>query len=306
MRRRDVLRGCGATTLVAVAGCASTDAPSDDESATTTTLASTTDASTRSDASTTPGASTDGPTTQTTACPDLESPSTNTATGTTREAASLAARIAADGHFAWFARSAGHWGRQREPFDRRVDCSRWVTEPTAAGGLRVFVQGIDVDVTPQSAGFDLHLGRLGDVDAVRIDSRIVRAGRYSTELALALYLDEDENGEFFEWTTTGDGADRWDGFGGDEEAANTVPITETVVVDDDFNFRLLNRDSAEATLGELKRGEINYYSDDEGRDTGENRGIDGDTSAAIYVGLVDTGQGDPVEVVVDDVTVERL
>lgn len=265
--------------------------------------ATTTEATTSADA-TSDEATSDSTTSD---CQDLEAPTAVSSqdTATTEARSSLASRIASGGHFAWFARSAEYWGRQSTPYDRQAECGRWTATPTPDGGLNLFVQNIDVSATQQSAGFDLHLGRLGDVDSVRIDSRVVREGRYSTDLALALYLDEDENGEFTEWTTTGDGPDRWEGYGGDEEAVKTVPVTKTVVVDDDFNFRLLNRDSAEATLGELKRGEINYYSDDKGRETGENRGIDADTNAAIYIGLVDTGQNDPVEIVVEDVTVER-
>jgi hypothetical protein len=217
----------------------------------------------------------------------------------------LDARVADHGHYAWFALGEGTWARQSTPYDHDEGGSRWMATPTDDGGIRCLVRDIDVDTAPQSAGFDLRLGRLGDVRAIHVQTEVHRAGEFAPRLAVALYLDEDTDGGFFVWEDLGDGRESWSGFGGDEEAVKVLAAGGRLVVDDDTPFRLVNRDSATATLGQLKAGEIEYYGEDRTRDSGEFRTIDADTEAALYLGLVDNGEGDPVEATFRGVAVDR-
>lgn len=246
--------------------------------------------------------------TETEDCPNPdEEPTTETATPieSAADQTRLDATIKDQGHYAWFALGQGHWARQHSPYDMQEGCSRWLAQPTENGGIRCFVKRIDVGgLFPQSAGFDIHLGRLGDIEEIRIPHQVIQSGKLSTEFAIGLYLDEDENGEFFIWEDPVDGREAFGGtLGGDEEAFQTMTAGEPVVIDSETNFRMVNRASAEATLGELQIGDIRYYSDNNERDTGENRGIDGDTNAALYVGLVDDGYDQGIEVIVQNVIV---
>jgi hypothetical protein len=187
------------------------------------------------------------------------------------------------------------------------ESSRWLAQPTDDGGIRILVKDIDtLEGEYLAAGFDLHLGRLGDVTRIEIRSESVRSGRYNPSLVVGLFLDEDENGEFFVWEEGDGDRDEWVKFGGDEEAVVTteLPPGEPVVVDDETNLAMVNRDSASATLGELKDGRIEYHDNDQSRTWGKNRGIDAETRAALFVGLADTGAGDPVEAIIQQIVVE--
>lgn len=221
---------------------------------------------------------------------------------------SVASLVESDGHYAWFALSEGNWARQRSPYDIQRSGGRWLAEPTADGGIRCLVRAIDYyPYTLQSAGFDVHLGRLGDVTRIRIDSELVRSGTLVPKLAVALYIDEDGDGEFFRWEETERERDAWVDLGGDEEAiVSSGPVAgEPLVIDDETGLGLVNRDAATTTFGRLKEGDIRYHDPDESRKSGENRTIDGDTRVALYVGLGDTGKGEPVEAIVRNVAVTR-
>lgn len=297
MRRRDVLRTCGSVlATITLAGCSGGEEP-----ATMTTSKTTTQTPTSRTTTQTPTS------TPTEECSTTEL--TPTVSGATE--GGLGAKIADHGHYAWFPLSSGSWARQPTPYDIRRPhpiadgCSRWMATPTKTGSIRCLVENIDVSQTPQSAGFDLHLGRLGDIEEIRITSNVVQSGKHYTNLAVALYLDENGNGDFFEWEPTNTEKEAYAGLGGDEEGVLTNSAGDQIIINDETNFYLLNRRSAAATMGMLKNGEINHRGDDDGRRSGKDRGIDDDTNAAIYVGLVDTGDGNPVEAVVEDVTVER-
>jgi hypothetical protein len=160
----------------------------------------------------------------------------------------------------------------------------------------------------ESAGFDLHLGRLGDIEEVRIPHQVIQSGQFNVQLAVALYLDENEDGEFFAWEALDGDREGWNGFGGDEEAGKTIFAGDPVVIDDETQFRLFNRESATASLTQLKNDEIQWLGDaskNKPRESGENRGIDADTEAALYVGLVDNGDGEAIEAIVEDVAIEQ-
>lgn len=219
--------------------------------------------------------------------------------------AGLHTKITDHGHYTWFALTESTWARQGSPYDRTDGDSRWMAVPTREGGIRTLVKGIDYrpDVY-QSSGFDLHLGPLGEISEIRIHSEEVQSGPLPAQLIVALYLDEDENGEFFVWEESDDGSDRWAGYGGDEmgSVASYLYVGETVRIDDETTFGMANRDSAISTLGELKDGEIEYFN--ERRRSGKNRGIDAGTIAAVYVGLIDNADGQPIEAIIEDVVVE--
>lgn len=307
MDRRRLLRNCGAvfsvTTTLGLAGCAGDDAGP----GTAVPTGTGTPAATRTPRET----STPTGTPMTTECPDTGTPTTETLTPRETDSGrtSLESRISERGHYMWFALGEGTWGRRRSPYDIQESCSRWMAEPTANGGIRCFVNDINVDpMAAESAGFDLHLGPLEDIEEIRIPNEVIQSGQFNAQLAVALFLDEDEDGEFFVWGDSNGERERWKGFGGDEEAGKTLFAGETVVIDDDTQFRLFNRDSATASLGQLKNGEIEWLGDaskNKSRESGENREIDGDTNAAIYVGLVDNGDESAIEAIIQDVIVER-
>ena len=78
----------------------------------------------------------------------------------------------------------------------------------------------------------------------------------------------------------------------------------------DTGFGMVNRNSAWSTLEGLRNGEMEWPDPGGGdttgrRNSGKNRGIDADTDVAIYVGLADNANGQPVEAIIDDVVVER-
>lgn len=276
--RREVLRqgAFGTATVVGLAGCASDGGGDTGPPSATRTL---------------------------TADPTASETPTPTPTGP-----SVASLVETDGHYAWFALSEGNWARQPSPYDIQRSGGRWLAEPTADGGIRCLVRAIDYyPYTLQSAGFDVHLGRLGDVTRIRIDSSLDRSGTLVPELAVALYIDEDGDGEFFRWEASEGGRDTWVGLGGDEEAlVSSGPVAgEPLVIDDETDLGLVNRDAATTTFGRLKEGEIRYHDPDKSRKSGANRTIDGDTRVALYVGLGDTGKGEVVEAIVRNVVVTR-
>jgi hypothetical protein len=312
MNRRDVLRNGGIALTIApalgLAGCTGGSEPTETVARTEASTATETNTPTQTPTVTETSAPTEPRTT--TECPGAGSPTTATAASDVNgeSRSGLTSRIEEQGHYTWFALGEGTWGRQRTPFDIRDSCSRWLAEPTPTGAIRCFVQGIDASpLAAESVGFDLHLGRLGDVEEIRIPHEVIQSGQFNAQLAVALFLDENEDGTFFAWEEIDGGRESWDGFGGDEEAAKTVFAGDPVVINDETQFRLFNRESATASLGQLKNDEIEWLGDaskNKPRESGENRGIDADTEAALYVGLVDNGDGEANEAIVRDVVVE--
>lgn len=182
--------------------------------------------------------------------------------------------------------------------------------PTPDGGIRTLVEGIDYapDVY-QSAGFDLHLGPLGDILEIRIHTEAVESGESRSRLVVALFFDEDENGTFFEWESTGE-TERWVGYGGDEMGLVTAYnyVGETVRIDEETTLGMVNRRSAWSTLRRLNEGVMEWpdtLGENRSRKSGESRGIHADTDSAVYVGLADNGDGERVEAIVEDVVVLR-
>lgn len=204
----------------------------------------------------------------------------------------LAADVASHGHYAYFPLGPDSWGRARRPFDRRSGGARWAAGPAPGGAVRCLVEDV-----PEggNAGFDLHLGPLGNVHEVTVDARTVStASGSSAALFLGLYLDVDGDGDFFAWTDAGGTAEAWEGFGPDGEGAAFPAVDGPIAVDDDTEFGLFHMGADAATLGELKAGEV------AGAD---GTLVDGSTYAALYLGVVGGATAGREEVVVDGVTV---
>jgi hypothetical protein len=206
------------------------------------------------------------------------------------EPGGLPAVIDAHGHYAWFPFGPASWSRSPDPYDIEEDDSRWLAEPTDEGGVRVLVENLGTDPPNRNAGFDVHLGPIGDVAAVTVDARTLRTPTATgpATLFLGLYLDADDDGEFFAWEST-DGVERFTGLGDDEEGIAFVGASGSIEMDRGTGFDPVGAGSR-ATLAALQRGGVD--------------GITGETAAALYVGVVNGGEGVD-EVVIDDLTVVR-
>lgn len=205
-----------------------------------------------------------------------------------RRGGALASAVAGHGHYAWFPGGPDSWGRSAAPFDVREAGSRWAAQPTDGGGVRCLVEDLPAD---RNAGFDVHLGPVGDVAAVNVVSRTVETQRTAgpATLFVGLYLDADGDGEFFEWESADGARDDWVGLGGDDEGLQASGADGELTIDDDTEFALVDAGRT-ATLDALKGGEV--------------EGIDGSTAAALYLGVTSTGGGNE-EVVVESMAVHR-
>lgn len=136
----------------------------------------------------------------------------------------------------------------------------------------------------------MHLGRLGAIETVTVTSRTLQTPRTTgpAVLVLGLYLDKNDDAEFFEWEAS-NGTDSWVGFGGDEEGITTSGASGELTIDGDTVFVLAGA-GTEATLAELQEGSAD--------------GISAEAAAALYVGVVNGGEGTD-EIVVEDVSVRR-
>lgn len=202
----------------------------------------------------------------------------------------LPSMIEGHGHYSWFPLGPESWGRKEEPYDMEEGESRWLAEPTDEGGVRILVSNLGTEPPNRNAGFDVHLGSLGELETVTIDVRTLRTPNTTgpAVLFLGLFLDMDDNGEFLTWETT-DGIERLNGLGNDDEGVAFYGANGAVIIDGDTAFRLINK-GTEATLAELQNGSV--------------KGITGETAAGLYVGAVNGGDGTD-EIVVDDVRVSR-
>jgi hypothetical protein len=206
------------------------------------------------------------------------------------EQAGLASKIESHGHYAWFPFGPDSWGRSSSPYDLQNGDARWMAEPESDGAVRCLVRNLGTEPPNRNAGFDVHLGRLDNIETVTFRSKTVQTRRTTgpAQLFVGLYLDKNGNGEFFEWES-GDGADSWVGFGGDDEGLASYAASGEVTIDGDTTFAIADAGTA-ATVDELTDGAV--------------EGIDADTATAIYVGVVDSGEGTE-EVVVEDVSVQQ-
>lgn len=204
----------------------------------------------------------------------------------------LVSNIEAHGHYAWFPLGPESWARSSSPVDMQEGDSRWLVQPVSDGsGVRCLGENLATEPPNRNAGFDVHLGRLGAIDEVSITSRTIQTPRTTGPalLFLGLYLDTDDNDEFFEWETA-NGIESFVGLGGDEEGLATFGASGEVTVDSDTAFALVEAETEATTLGELQTGSV--------------EGISAETAAALYVGVTNGGEGTD-EVVVEDVTTRR-
>src|SRR6056297_95251 len=168
----------------------------------------------------------------------------------------VASSVESHGHYAWFPLGPDSWGRSSEPYDLRSGDARWMAQPDSEGGIRCLAANLATEPPNRNAGFDVHLGRLGEVESLTIRPRTVQTPRTTgpSSLFVGLYFDADGNGDFFEWES-GDGADRWVGLGGDEEAVSSFGASGVVTIDGETTFSLVAAET-QATLDELRTGAI--------------------------------------------------
>jgi plastocyanin len=200
-------------------------------------------------------------------------------------------KIAEEGHYAWFPLGPDSWARSAGPYDIQEGISRWLGQPTDTGGVRLLAENIGTEPPNRNTGFDLRLGSLADIKTITLESRTVQTRSGSTaELFVGLFLDKNDNGEFFAWGEQVDGVESaLPGIAGDEEGIIFIDTDGESTIDDSTTFELLDAET-EITLGELQAGEV--------------EGISGETAAALYVGVV--GGNDGIEeVVIEQVDIER-
>jgi hypothetical protein len=201
---------------------------------------------------------------------------------------SLVSAVARNGHYAWFPGGPETWGRSQNPVEMAANGTHWAVGPARGGGIGCRIEGATF---PQNAGFDVHLGQLGDVESLTVDARTTAsAGAGPAAFVLGLYLDVDGDGDFFEWADGRGNTEQWVGFGGDGEGLTASTADGSYVLDDDTVLELLELPDGKATVGELKAGDVG--------------GVGADTDAAVYLGVAAGGDAREA-IVVDDVTVER-
>lgn len=188
----------------------------------------------------------------------------------------VVSQIDSSGHWAYFPLGQEHWGRQKHPYDLRLGDSRWMAEPAPGGAVRALAKNITTpDTFPnRNTGFDIHMGPLGDIETISVTSRTVRTvtGDAAT-LFVGLYLDTNDDGEFFHWEKIrGDRESAIPGPGGDDEGLLFTDADGTFTISDETTLFIFTRGGF-ATLGELKSGEV--------------EDIDGSTASALYLGVVD-------------------
>lgn len=213
-------------------------------------------------------------------------------TGTATARGNLVSKINSSGHYAYFPLGPSNWARQKHPYDAREGDSRWMAGPAPGGGVRCLVENVEIEAIPnRNAGFDIHMGPLGDLAEITIDSETVTTQAGSEALLfVGLYLDEDENGEFFVWADQKGNKDAFAGLGGDEEGLLAISAGGTYTIDDTTEFDLFGRGKSE-TFGDLTDGNVS--------------GIDGGTPAALYIGVADKDEGGIEEAIINRVDIQR-
>lgn len=154
---------------------------------------------------------------------------------------SLVDTISSNGH--WDLNDGADFFRSDNPFSRdTVEGGEVSVTPERGGAL------IDVDVDPEEygdAGFDLHVGTLGDIGAIDVEST-------GDPVAMNLWFDESGNGEFFAWEDERGNTDRLTGLDGDIAAfggtigTGTTTITRT---NHDFSGKTMNEWESSLSAG---------------------------------------------------------
>jgi hypothetical protein len=213
-----------------------------------------------------------------------------------RGGGNLVSAVASHGHYAAFPKGPATWKRSTNPYSGQDDDARWLAEPASGGSIRCLVENVP---SQRNAGVDVHVGPLGEVESVTVDAGTVQtADGESASYFLGLYLDVDDDGEFFAWTDDKGNTDVWDGFGADAEGVVFPSADGPYTVDDDTAFVLFHVGEGPnpATLEQLKDGAVSGA---------DGTTIDGGTNAAIYVGVIGGETSGTEEIVVDSVDVSR-
>lgn len=186
----------------------------------------------------------------------------------------------ARGYYSWF--TGGNTGfRAEKSFTYTQGDSQWMATSTAADGVRCLVKNVKTG----TAGFELSLGALGDLETVRIGSRVETDGQGGradeTDLFYALYFDRDENETYYNWSTDPAGRQRFQGYGKDLEGVGIAPAGEPLTIDRGTELQL-PRDN-QHTLRKLQNGKIDA--------------IGKSTPTALFVGVLGGGEGSRVAVI---------
>lgn len=178
------------------------------------------------------------------------------------------------------------WGRSDDPFDVTEGDGRWLAEPFDDGDIRLRVEN---DEPPGNAGIRLPLGRIGEVGRIEVDSTTVTSdGGGDQFLGVAIYVDVDGDGDFFEYEPD-DGREAFADFGGDVEAIAGVPAGTEAAVGLDTEMELVPPGETVVTVADLHAGWV--------------EGVGATTETAVYVGLLGSGDGNVEEATLHDVTV---
>lgn len=184
--------------------------------------------------------------------------------------------------WAWYPKDPALWGRSEEPYDVQQAGGRWLAEPTAEGSVRCRVEG---DAPPGNAGFYVDLGPVNEVGPITIETETVRSDVDGDQrLAVALYVDVSDEGDYFEWTSKGD-REAFAGMGGDVEALGLLSAGGEVTLAPDTELDLVPPQEPKLiTVDELRRGSI--------------AGVDPLSRVALQIGVLGGGEGTVEELIV--------
>lgn len=185
-----------------------------------------------------------------------------------------------DNYYSWFVEGEKGF-RSTRPFvyNPQKNDNLWRAQPTSDGGVRCRIE----NAGSGTAGFELSIGPLGEINSVTIQSR----SGGDAKVFYALYLDKNDDGEFYKWKKTGDIRQRFTGYGKDKEAVSSFPAGKEITIDDDANLKFTG--NKPTTLEELRQGKF--------------QGIGGSTATALFVGVLGNAS-DNRELVIEDVDVE--
>lgn len=188
----------------------------------------------------------------------------------------------------WYPEEPTLWSRSSEPFDFEEGDGRWLAQPTSDGAVRCRVEN---DNSPGNAGVRVPLGQLGDVGRVTIETETQTSdGANPQIIGFALYLDANGDGEYFVYEAV-DGREQFTEFAGDMEGLSGFPAGGSYSIDETTELELLPQGDRIVTVADLQSGAV--------------EGVDAQTEAALYVGILGSGSGNTEEALIKAVTLEE-